>query len=338
MKLLYFFLIILIILKFQYNDDIETTVDWFYNFTNNEYLIYEYDIKSKLLFESNIKPSLRKLASTWVLSEYYLYSFKKYNFYNAIKVKKLIFKGLIYFQKFILKKNTNYWFTNTNLGCIAFYMIVINNLNIEDPYYLKFYKSLLDSQIIDGDNKGAFYTNWNSKDINNDIRYIPSQILLALLSHYKKYKNNDLLNRIELALFYYNKIKNNLSISWLVQPNYQMYMITKNKIYANMVFELGDEMINYTMLSKDTNIVNMSVGTWMEGLVDCYKLAKYLKDKDRIFKYKKALNIGSINLKKMKQRSSNKLINNGFIQSYNIKRLRVDWNQHALHFYLKYYT
>ena len=77
MKLLYFFLIILIILKFQYNDDIETTVDWFYNFTNNEYLIYEYDIKSKLLFESNIKPSLRKLASTWVLSEYYLYSLKQ---------------------------------------------------------------------------------------------------------------------------------------------------------------------------------------------------------------------------------------------------------------------
>ena len=38
--------------------------------------------------------------------------------------------------------------------------------------------------------------------------------------------------------------------------------------------------LNYTMLSKDTNIVNMSVGTWMEGLVDCYKLALFLKDSD----------------------------------------------------------
>ena len=76
----------------------------------------------------------------------------------------------------------------------------------------------------------------------------------------------------------------------------------------------------------------------MEGLVDCYKLALYLKDKDRIFKYKRALDIGKKNLDKLKQTSKNKLINNGFIQSYNIKRLRVDWNQHALHFYLKYYT
>ena len=142
MKILYFFLIIFLIFRFQYNLDIETTVDWFYKFTNNEYLIYEYDIISKLIFETNIKPSLRKLASTWVLSKYYLYSLKKYNFYNANKVKKLILKGLTYFRGFIILKNNNYWFTNTNLGCIAFYMIIINNLNLKDEYYFKFYKSL----------------------------------------------------------------------------------------------------------------------------------------------------------------------------------------------------
>ena len=62
MKIIYFFIIITLIFRLQYNSDIETTVDWFYNFTDNEYLIYEYDIKSKIIFETNIKPSLRKLS------------------------------------------------------------------------------------------------------------------------------------------------------------------------------------------------------------------------------------------------------------------------------------
>ena len=338
MRIFYFILIIIIINNFQFNTDIESTTNWFYNFTDNNYLMYEYDLKSKLIFDNDIKPSLRKLSSTWILSKYYQYCLKKYNFNNANKVKKFIIKGIEYFKNFIIKKNNNYWFTNTNLGCLAFYMMVINNLNLDDDNYINFYNSLLNSQIIQGKNKGAFYTNWNNDTINDDIRYIPCQILLAFLNHYNKYKNKYLLNRIIIGLNYYNKIKNKISIPWLIQPNYQIFLITKNKIYADIVFELGDILIKYNMLMFDTNIVNMSVGTWMEGLTDCYKLALNVNDKDRIIKYKKALLIGKKNMEKLKVKSNIKLINNGFTESYNVKRLRIDWNQHALHFYLKYYT
>lgn len=82
--------------------------------------------------------------------------------------------------------------------------------------------------------------------------------------------------------------------------------------------------------------VTMSVGTWMEGLIESYNLAVLLKDKNRINLYINAIHIGIKNMDKLKMKSTNKLINNGFIASTNIRRLRIDWNQHALSVYLKY--
>ena len=115
-----------------------------------------------------------------------------------------------------------------------------------------------------------------------------------------------------------------------------MYIITKKEHYKIFTFKLGDWLLPKDVFNiKNPKYNGMGVATWMEGLTDCYALAKLVGDKNRMDKYKKANKIGFYNVMLLQMKNKNKLINNGFMQSDTNKILRVDWNQHALHAFLK---
>ena len=55
----------------------------------------------------------------------------------------------------------------------------------------------------------------------------------------------------------------------------------------------------------------MSVGTWMEGIADSYVLSKRENNKQKMIKYRNAINIGIRNLYLLQVDSNNNTINNG---------------------------
>ena len=188
-----------------------------------------------------------------------------------------------------------------------------------------------------------------NNSLDTGVVYIPSQTCLGLINLYKYSNQKKYLDSVILALDYYKNIWYNakqkfyniapsiLSPSWFIQALYETYLITFSDLHKNLIFDVSDYLSSRNMFGENNpSNLNMSVATWMEGLTDS-KLALSLKDENRILKYKNSIRIGYQNMLKLKMKSENKLVNNGYIESVNKKILRIDWNQHALHALLKIY-
>ena len=356
-KLILIILILLIILKrksierfnnYKLDKVIEDTAYWFINFKNKEFLNYSYDLEKEIILDHNYEPpALRKLGSLWILTEYYK-EMNNNNFKN--EYKNLIENGIKYILKYLVDKEKYYIKSSQNsIAFIGFTIIILDNFNYynKKEYLLKFGETLLNQQVKEGEDKGMFYNFVNQKK-RYGVTYIPSQACLGLLKLYDVFKDERYINSVELAVKYYEKVWDDavivygniaskiISPSWLMQVTYKMYLLKREDYYKIFTFKLGDWLLTKSVfIIKNPKYNGMGVATFMEGLTDSYELAKIVGDKDRMNKYKNAIKIGYYNVMLLQKKDKNKLINNGFMQSENNRILRVDWNQHALHAFLK---
>ncbi len=157
---------------------------------------------------------------------------------------------------------------------------------------------------------GSFKTFYESTTPNkwkNFQDIYPGQALLSLVKFYKIKPQREYLEALEKAYnYYYNYWKNNKNFDfppWQISAYSEMYRITKEKKYADFVFEMADWMIKSGQQHNEYSIYKDYVGGFgsppsiktaclLMGLIDAYDIACILNDKYRMNIYKKCIKMG----------------------------------------------
>jgi hypothetical protein len=143
------------------------------------------------------------------------------------------------------------------------------------------------------------------------LTFYTGEALVALLEYFEKIKDEKLLEIIKKSQEYYIK-KYVIELDSNYYPAYvpwhsislnKLYKITKDIKYAKATFTLNDKLLD--LLDRTEHVGRFfnlatpqygaphasSDGVYTEGLVYAYELAFLVKDKERIAKYKEALEL-----------------------------------------------
>ena len=265
---------------------------------------YEYLFNPTTGYYSNTNNLIRQaLAASSMANAYQITNNENY-LYSSKKNINFILSHL--------KQNGNVAYLELNnesiLGAVAITVIAI----LELPDYKKYEKELnllsnflLSMQRADG----SFKTYYNSNQ-SDDFDFYPGETLLAFVRLYKKTDDNKYLYAVEKSFPFYRKyfgrVKHASFIRWQISAFYEMYEITKNKEYADFVFEMADWIVKQQYGEEDApypdfiggfeqmgGIPGATTPVYVEGISDAYKLAKIVKDENRIKKYGKSLKLAS---------------------------------------------
>ncbi len=221
-----------------------------------------------------------------------------------------------------------------NLGSTALFLLGLVNLlgienlkleNSEDHLSLAINigKSICSLQVTEGENKGRLYCSFTNKnyDFNAAQYFYPVEALLALsdLSELLSEKGDhetaqEFLDCIATAFLYYpeffrNTQKNILRfpfMEWFTLSTSHMYLRTKDKKYADFVFEMADWAVKKAWTvdnsSKNPQYIGgldgdpedpvknpptMDTATIITAIIQAYVLAKHVRDTQRTNRYRK---------------------------------------------------
>jgi|GEM_PF-1184711 hypothetical protein len=177
-------------------------------------------------------------------------------------------------------------------------------LELEVPGYEDDMKKMADAIISLQQPDGRLLTDFAGQYRDIDQMYYPGETLLALVRYYKKTKYKPALEAVEKAYPFYqdfwNKKDNQQGsfVPWQARAYQEAYSVTKDKRYANFVFQLMDWMLKkYKPLGRDAvpgrqgalNTQFAGTGVYSEGLSAAVRLAREVGDKERVERYTKAL-------------------------------------------------
>ena len=177
-------------------------------------------------------------------------------------------------------------------------------LELEVPGYEETMKQMADAIISLQQPDGKLLTDFAGNYRDVDQMYYPGETLLILARYYKKTKYKPALDAVEKAYPFYqafwNKKENQDGpfVPWQVRAYQEAWSITKDKKYADFVFQLEDWMLKrYKPLGSDAEPGRQGAlstqfagtGVYSEGLSAATRLAREIGDKARYEKYSKAL-------------------------------------------------
>ena len=177
-------------------------------------------------------------------------------------------------------------------------------VELEVPGYEETMKQMTDAIISLQQEDGKLLTDFNGNYRDVDQNYYPGETLLMLMRYYKKTGYKPALEAVEKAYPFYqafwNKKENQQGpfVPWQARAYQEAYSVTKDKRYADFVFQLMDWMLKkYKPLGSDAEPGRQGAlstqfagtGVYSEGLSAATKLAREVGDKERYEKYSKAL-------------------------------------------------
>ena len=177
-------------------------------------------------------------------------------------------------------------------------------VELEVPGYEETMKQMVDAIISLQQPDGKLLTDFNGNHRDVDQNYYPGETLLMLMRYYKKTGYKPALEAVEKAYPFYqafwNKKENQQGpfVPWQARAYQEAYSATKDKRYADFVFQLMDWMLKkYKPLGSDAepgrqgalNTQFAGTGVYSEGLSAATRLAREIGDKERYEKYSKAL-------------------------------------------------
>ena len=177
-------------------------------------------------------------------------------------------------------------------------------VELEVPGYEDTMKQMVDAIISLQQPDGKLLTDFNGNHRDVDQNYYPGETLLMLMRYYKKTGYKPALEAVEKAYTFYqafwNKKENQQGpfVPWQARAYQEAYSATKDKRYADFVFQLMDWMLKkYKPLGSDAEPGRQGAlstqfagtGVYSEGLSAATRLAREVGDKERYEKYSKAL-------------------------------------------------
>lgn len=177
-------------------------------------------------------------------------------------------------------------------------------LELEVPGYEETMKQMADAIISLQQPDGKLLTDFSGEQRDVDQNYYPGETLLILARYYKKTKYKPALDAVEKAYPFYqafwNKKENQQGpfVPWQARAYQEAWSITKEKKYADFVFQLEDWMLKkYPPLGSDSEPGRQGAlstqfagtGVYSEGLSAATRLAREIGDKEHYEKYSKVL-------------------------------------------------
>lgn len=173
-----------------------------------------------------------------------------------------------------------------------------------DPDYEDDMKMMADAIISLQEENGKFRTDFYRPLRDIDQMYYPGETLLALMRYYRLTKYEPALKAAEKAFPFYLEFWNDKKnqdgpfVPWQIRAFHEVYMVKKEKKYADFVFSLADWMIGrYPPLKSEAvpgrqgafNSQFASTAVYAEGFAQALALAIEVKDQERIKKYSSVL-------------------------------------------------
>ena len=177
-------------------------------------------------------------------------------------------------------------------------------LELEVPGYENDMKKMADAIISLQQPDGKLLTDFAGNYRDVDQKYYPGETLLILMRYYNKTGYKPALDAVEKAYPFYQSFWNNKEnqdgpfVPWQARAYQEAYSATKDKKYADFVFQLMDWMLKkYKPLGKDAvpgrqgalNTQFAGTGVYSEGLSAAVRLAREVGDKARYERYSKVL-------------------------------------------------
>ncbi len=177
-------------------------------------------------------------------------------------------------------------------------------LELEVPGYEATMKQMTDAIISLQQPDGKLLTDFAGNYRDVDQMYYPGETLLILARYYKKTKYKPALEAVEKAYEFYQAFWNNKEnqqgpfVPWQVRAYQEAWSITKDRRYADFVFQLEDWMLKkYKPLGSDAEPGRQGAlstqfagtGVYSEGLSAATRLAREIGDKERYERYSKTL-------------------------------------------------
>ena len=338
----------------QIKNSIELGGEWFiHNQSEEDFLHYKYlPYKDRYSTDNN---DVRKMGALWSINTLY-------NFTSDERHRDLAEKGMQYFESFIEEENSEgvSYVTIDEKRKLAypafliFSLIQMKEYSNRDEYLNAIARSILAHQREDGS-----YQTYLGSNKTGGEDYYPGEANLALMLLYKSTKDARYMEAVKKSFSYYqNHWKQNKTsafVPWHTQALFILYQFDPKEEYRDFIFEMSD----YMLLKQQTPYVykekrfiggfndspGISTSSYLEGLIDAYRLAKSTGDRVRERKYANAIRLAVKFLLRLQFREDNmykleelnNLARGGFRQSRDSSNLRVDNNQHATMALIKIY-
>jgi len=276
--------------------------------------------------ENSLASITRIIASLWQLA---LTSTNKDDINRAKKAVQLIVDRYFAYEKSLGFLRIDY---QTHLGLNSFLLLFI--LTIHDEEFLSKEKNLLifwmQSQL--NDKKTAFL-------VSGDAEFLyPAQALLAFIALFKHTNDQQYLNIVESVFPYYEKIYRNdtraLLNCWFSKVCFELFLITKNKRYANYILNSCDQLLMYQIPEGYADLdmigvfsqegLSIPTASCAENLIHGYQIAKTQAESHRVEKYNSSIQ------KALRAILQCQLPSGGFKASIFNPASRIDHTQHAL--------
>lgn len=159
---------------------------------------------------------------------------------------------------------------------------------------------------------GAFRTFVRPQSRNDNQNFYPGEALLYWASIYARDPSPDLLQRFMTSFQYYRTWhlnaanRNPAFVPWHTQAYYLMWTITKDPNLQQAIFEMNDWLLGVQQWDLRDNYRDVlgrfyasggrygpphasATGVYLEGLIDAFKLAREVGDRERADRYRRAI-------------------------------------------------
>jgi len=322
-----------------YHTAVELGGEWFLNNQDDSFLYYEYYpyIKDHSEDGAYDHHSLREMGALWSIT-------MLADFLDDPRYDELALKGFTHFEEhFVLDQDNEFFYVNIvpdkiKLGYSAF--AILSLLGMEHPLKEQYLQGFAEGIVYQQNEDGSFRTFFYSDD-DTGVDYYPGEALFALMSLYEYNGNQTYLAVAEKAFPYYRdywRSNNNTAfIAWQSRAYAMLYENTRRPEYKDFVFEMNDYLLNQYFPDEnctDFEFLTSVVSVHMEGVLQAYDLADYLKDHERKECYGNYIREGSDFMLSLQVTEQGNFfepeIVGGFMYSSTGDEMRVDRNQHAV--------
>lgn len=323
----------IVIPKVDYKKAISAAWEWFINNQDEDFLAYEYDFKNKENPDSY--HPLREMWALWSI-------WKLNNFLQDDRYKQLSERGIEYFEKyFIYDKENDFIYVDITPKKIKLWysaFMILSLLESEHPKKDEYLEKLWNWILFLQDDKSwklrTYFYLWR----NTWIDYYPWEALIALMKLYNYTKEQKYIDAVRKAfpyyLYYFKNNKNTAFVPWQSRAYYELYQIDPYDDISNFVFEMNDYMLSKNNPQLECSNFDfkewITTAVFMEWVLQAYKLAIELNEKEKANCYKNFIIEGSFYISKLQ------ILDTDDVKAYwwfkwsnKSNNMRVDRNQHA---------
>lgn len=253
-------------------------------------------------------------------------------------------RGFRHFEKeFVYDQDNDFFFVNITpskikLGYSAFIILSLLEMEheLKDYYLEQFARGILYQQNEDGSFKTFFYSNEDT-----GVEYYPGESMFALMKLYGHTGNRTYLEAVEKAFpfyrDYFRSTNSTAIIPWQTQAAYHLYQATKKPEYADFIFEMSDYLLKVYFPVDNCSgfqLQSSTISVHMEGVIQAYRLAQQLNERDREKCYRNFILEGANFMLSLQVTDTANIFEieavGGFRGNEDSQIMRVDQNQHAV--------